>query len=240
MRAAAEWFQRRLPIDTDGLRGFGAEPVPEHLKSWWWCLGGTAAYLFIVQVVTGILLAFHYVPDPNQAYESVQRITEVVPFGWYIRSLHRWSSNFMIVAVFLHLLRVFFTGAYRPPRELNWLIGCGLLLVTMLFGFTGYSLVYEQLSFWGATVAGNITESVPLVGPILADFIRGGERGGGSHSYPLLRLPHRAAAHGCFPSPRGPLHPDPSAGSHRVQVQGERGLQPCGKDVSVLSRPLPH
>jgi quinol-cytochrome oxidoreductase complex cytochrome b subunit len=180
MNGMRAWFRRRVPVDPDALRAFGAEPVPEHLKQWWWCLGGTAAYLFLVQVVTGILLAFHYVPEPSQAYESVQRITETVPYGWYLRSLHRWSSNFMIVAVLLHVLRVFFTGAYRAPREINWIIGCGLLFVTLMFGFTGYSLVYEQLSYWGATVAGNITEAVPLVGVPLADFIRGGETVGGS------------------------------------------------------------
>ena len=180
MSAAVEWFRRRVPIDPDSLRAFGAEPVPAHLKHWWWCLGGTAAYLFIVQLATGILLAFHYVPEPGHAYESVQRINEVLPYGWYIRSLHRWSSNFMIVAVVLHMLRVFFTGAYRAPREINWIIGCGLLLITLVFGFTGYSLVYEQLSYWGATVAGNITEAVPIIGPPLADFIRGGEKIGAS------------------------------------------------------------
>ncbi len=174
------WVGRRIPIDPDSLRAFGAEPVPEHLKSWWWCLGGTAAYLFILQVVTGIMLAFYYVPEPGHAYASVQHISHDVQFGWYIRSVHRWSSNFMIVAVILHMLRVFFTGAYRAPRELNWIVGSCLLFVTLLFGFTGYSLVYEQLSYWGATVAGNITEAVPVVGHTLANFIRGGDHVGGS------------------------------------------------------------
>ena len=177
--SAASWLRRRIPINPDSLRAFGAEPVPEHLKQWWWCLGGTAAYLFLLQVVTGIMLAFYYVPEPEHAYASVQHITNDVPFGWYIRSVHRWSSNFMIVAVILHMLRVFFTGAYRAPRELNWIVGTLLLFITLGFGFTGYSLVYEQLSYWGATVAGNITEAVPFVGDTLADFIRGGDEVGG-------------------------------------------------------------
>jgi len=170
------WVSERLPIDPDTLKEFGSEPVPEHLKHWWWCLGGTPAYLFMVQVVTGILLSFYYIPDPVHAYESVQRITESIPFGWYIRSLHRWSSNFMIVAVILHMMRVFFTGGYRKPRELNWIMGCLLLALTLFFGFTGYSLINEQLSYWGLTVAGNITEAVPVIGPVLADFIRGGSK----------------------------------------------------------------
>jgi ubiquinol-cytochrome c reductase cytochrome b subunit/cytochrome b6 len=173
------WLQRRVPLDLEALRYYSNEPVPNHLKHWWWCLGGTPAILFVVQAVTGILLSFYYVPDPGQAYESILRIKDVVPFGWFLRSIHRWSSNLMIAAVILHMMRVFFTGAYRKPRELNWMIGVGLLGVTLFFGFTGYSLVYEQLSFWGATVAGNLTEAVPVMGPYLARLLRGGETVGG-------------------------------------------------------------
>jgi quinol-cytochrome oxidoreductase complex cytochrome b subunit len=164
-----------VPIDLEALRYYSNEPVPHHLKHWWWCLGGTPGLLFGVQLVTGILLSFYYVPDPAQAYESIQRIRDIVPYGWFIRSIHRWSSNLMIAAVILHMMRVFFTGAYRKPRELNWVAGVGLLGVTLFFGFTGYSLVYEQLSYWGATVAGNLTEAVPVLGPYLARLLRGGE-----------------------------------------------------------------
>jgi quinol-cytochrome oxidoreductase complex cytochrome b subunit len=133
------------------------------------------AYLFGIQLLTGIFLAFYYVPEPSKAYESVWRITFDVPFGWWVRALHKWSANLMIVTLILHTLRVFFTGAYRAPRELNWIFGAILLILTMVFGFTGYSLVYEQLAFWGATVATNLTEAVPLVGPYIARFIRGGD-----------------------------------------------------------------
>ncbi len=171
-------FTQRLhelvPFDWSLLRHAGAEPVPYHLKKWWFCLGGTPLYLFIVQVLTGIALTFYYVPSPQEAYQSVAMITNEIRFGWYLRSLHKWSANLMIVAVFLHLLRVYFTGSYRHPRQLNWLFGVGLLLTTLSFGFTGYSLVYEQLSFWGATVATNLAEAVPLVGTTLAYFMRGG------------------------------------------------------------------
>jgi quinol-cytochrome oxidoreductase complex cytochrome b subunit len=131
--------------------------------------------LFLIQVVTGIALTFYYVPSPDHAYESVKQITEEVSFGWWIRGIHRWSSNLMIVAVILHLMRVFFTGAYRKPRELNWLVGIGLLLTTLTFGFTGYSLLYEQLSYWGAVVGTNIAQATPLVGSHIATFLRGGE-----------------------------------------------------------------
>ncbi len=163
-----------FPFDWELLRHAGSEPVPYHLKKWWFCLGGTVLYLFIIQVVTGIALTFYYTPSPAQAYESVAAITREVRFGWYVRSLHHWSSVFMIIAVILHMLRVFFTGAYRHPRQLNWMIGFLLLGVTLTFGFTGYSLVYEQLSFWGATVAANIAEAVPVIGGWLGYFLRGG------------------------------------------------------------------
>ncbi len=178
MSAAADRVKRfvstTLPVDWDQLAELGAEPVPYHLKRWWWCLGGTPLYLFVVQVFTGVLLTLYYVPDPSGAYESVGYITREVHFGWYIRSLHKWSANLMIVAVYLHLLRVFFTGAYRQPRQLNWCIGLGLLGCTLGFGFTGYSLVYEQLSFWGATVAANLVEAMPVVGHAGALLMRGG------------------------------------------------------------------
>ena len=163
-----------FPFDWDLIQHAGAEPVPYHLKKWWFCLGGTVLYLFVVQVITGIALAFYYVPSADHAYQSVSAITNDVRFGWYIRSLHKWSANFMIVAVFLHMLRVFFTGAYRHPRQLNWCFGFLLLGITLTFGFTGYSLVYEQLSFWGATVACNLADAVPVIGPTIGYFLRGG------------------------------------------------------------------
>ncbi len=172
--SAGEWIRARFPVDEDFVKAAGAEPIPGHLKRWWWCIGGTPAYLFVVQIITGILLTFYYVPSPEFAYESVSAITNEVRLGWFIRSIHRWSSHLMIVTLLLHMMRVFFTGAYRRPRELNWMVGCGLLLTTLGMGFTGYSLVWEQLSYWGATVAANILAAVPFVGDRLADFLRGG------------------------------------------------------------------
>jgi quinol-cytochrome oxidoreductase complex cytochrome b subunit len=172
------WLKDSVPIDWDRLADLTNEPVPNHLRKWWFALGGTPLYLFGVQVVTGILLSFYYVPDPDHAWNSVREITQSVSFGWYLRSIHKWSAQLMIVATALHLMRVFFTGAYRKPRELNWMVGCGLLFTTLVFGFTGYSLVYEQLSYWGATVASNLTQAVPIGGEFVANFIRGGEEVG--------------------------------------------------------------
>lgn len=176
--STAEKAKKRLgelfPVDWELIRHAGAEPVPFHLKKWWFALGGTPMYLFLVQLATGIMLTFYYVPSAEQAYGSVAEITQQVRFGWFIRSLHMWSANFMIIAVFLHMFRVLFTRAYRFPRQLNWMVGFLLLGITLTFGFTGYSLIYEQLSFWGATVAANLAEAVPLIGPVIGDFLRGG------------------------------------------------------------------
>jgi len=169
-----ERLAQLFPFDWELLRHAGAEPVPHHLKKWWFCLGGTPLYLFVVQVVTGIALTFYYVPSPEEAYASVAAITHDIRFGWFLRSLHKWAANLLIVTVILHMLRVFFTGAYRHPRQLNWMIGFLLLGTMMTFGFTGYSLVYEQLSFWGATVATNLASAVPVAGPYLGYFLRGG------------------------------------------------------------------
>jgi quinol-cytochrome oxidoreductase complex cytochrome b subunit len=170
----SSWISERIPVRGAELAELTNEPVPNHLKSWWFCLGGTPAYLFVVQVVTGILLAFYYQPSSATAYESIRYITQDAPFGWYLRSMHKWAATLMIAAVILHQMRVYFTGAYRRPRELNWMVGMALLMCTLLTGFTGYSLVFEQLSYWGATVAANISQAVPVVGTIGKEFLLGG------------------------------------------------------------------
>ena len=175
MGAVARWVGERLPVDLDKLRDLTNEPVPYHLKRWWFALGGTPAYMFLVQIATGILLAVYYQPSPETAYESVRAISEDVPYGWFLRSLHKWGATFMIAAVILHQMRIFFTGAYRKPREINWMVGMCLLIATLMLGFTGYSLVYEQLSYWGATVGANIAASVPLVGEPMRRMLLGGE-----------------------------------------------------------------
>ena len=171
----AQWWSERVPVNSAQIQELTNEPVPNHLKRWWFCLGGTPAFLFGVQIVTGILLAFYYQPAPKTAYESVRYITEDAAFGWYLRSLHKWAATFMIAAVILHQMRVYFTAAYRKPREINWLIGMSLLMLTLIIGFTGYSLVFEQLSYWGATVAGNICDSIPLMGGTIKSLLLAGE-----------------------------------------------------------------
>ncbi len=173
--AVGRWIGERLPVSVGRLSDAANERLPAHLKIWWFALGGTAAYLFVVQIVTGILLAFYYETAAESAYESVRYITHEAAFGWYLRSVHKWGCTLMIAALVLHQVRVFFTGAYRKPREINWMVGMLLLLCTLMTGFTGYSLVYEQLSYWGATVGANIAESVPLVGGFLKSMLLGGD-----------------------------------------------------------------
>jgi len=175
MGTLASWFAERIPLRPGDLKELTNEPVPRHLKRWWFCLGGTPAYLFVVQIVTGILLALYYQASTESAYESVRYITEQAAYGWFLRSLHKWAATLMIASVVLHQMRVYFTGAYRKPRELNWLVGMGLLMLTLLTGFTGYSLVYEQLSYWGATVGANISESVPWVGGLAKRLLLAGD-----------------------------------------------------------------
>lgn len=175
MGRLAEWFHERVPVSAEHLAELTNEPVPNHLKRWWFCLGGTPAYLFIVQIVTGILLAMYYQPSTRSAYESIRYISEDATFGWFLRSLHKWGATLMIAAVILHQMRVYFTGAYRRPRELNWVLGMCLLMATLLTGFTGYSLAFEQLSYWGATVSANISEAVPVVGGFAKHMLLGGD-----------------------------------------------------------------
>ncbi len=169
------WIKDRIPVDGDQLRELSNEPVPNHMKRWWFALGGTPAYLFVVQIITGIMLAFYYKAAPATAWESVGYITDEAAYGWFIRSLHKWAATLMIAAVILHQMRVFFTGAYRKPREINWMIGMMMLVITLAIGFTGYSLVYEQLSFWGATVGANISENVPFIGGFMKNMLLGGD-----------------------------------------------------------------
>lgn len=168
------WLGERLPLDPKIYEQLAKEPIPRHMERWWFALGGTPLILFMIQAATGILLTWYYVPRPEAAYESVARITNDLPFGWWVRGIHIWAAQLMIVSVVLHLIRTFTTGAYRKPRELNWLVGVGLLFVTLAFAFTGYALVNDQRSYWATTVGTNMFAEIPLIGPVILALIRGG------------------------------------------------------------------
>ncbi len=155
------------------LRGFLFRKVPKG-TNWFYTLGSATMFAFLSQAVTGIFLAMYYDPNPNNAYDSVQHITNDVFLGSLVRGMHRWGATVMIVLVFLHMARVFFFGAYKYPRELNWVIGVVLLVLTLAMGLTGYLLPFDQRSFWATVVAVNITGTGPVLGPFLADFLRAG------------------------------------------------------------------
>jgi len=149
------------------------KPVPGWIN-YFYCFGGVTFALFLVQLLTGLLLSVHYVPSEAEAYLSIQRLHRVVPLGKLLRSTHHWAANLMVVMVALHMLRVFVTGSYKNPRELNWVAGAMLLVMTLAFGFTGYLLPWDQKAYWATVVGTNMLGSIPYFGPQLAAFVRGG------------------------------------------------------------------
>jgi quinol-cytochrome oxidoreductase complex cytochrome b subunit len=138
------------------------------------CLGGISFLLYLFQLATGVLLLMYYRPTTAEAYKSVVDITNHVPYGWLVRGIHRWGANLMIVTVLLHMMRVFFTAAYRSPREVTWVNGTLLLVFTLAFGFTGYLLPWHQLSYWATTAGTDTFSAVPLIGETIRYFVRGG------------------------------------------------------------------
>ncbi len=170
---AAEWVDSRYEI-SEPLSKILRKPVPKYALHWWYCLGGITAFLFVVQGITGIMLAFYYKPTPETAYASIQFIETQVRFGAGVRAIHHWAANGMIVMCIAHMLRVFITGAYKPPRELNWVSGVLLLVLTLAFGFTGYLLPWDQRAFWATTVGTEIAGSIPIIGELALVFLRVG------------------------------------------------------------------
>jgi menaquinol-cytochrome c reductase cytochrome b subunit len=155
------------------LRGFLYRKVPKG-TNWFYTLGSATLFAFLSQAVTGVMLAMYYEPDSSRAYESAAHITNDVFLGEFVRGMHKWGSSVMIILIFLHMGRTFFFGAYKYPRELNWIIGVVLLVLTLVMGLTGYLLPFDQRSFWATVVAVNINASGPIMGPYLADFLRAG------------------------------------------------------------------
>ena len=142
--------------------------------NWWFTLGSASLFLFAIQGITGIFLAVYYVPDPENAYKSVQFIMDGVAFGWLIRGIHHWGATLMVIFVFVHMLRTFFMGAYKFPREITWLTGVILLFATLGMGFTGYLLPWNQRAYWATTVGTAIAGTAPVVGDFILRILRGG------------------------------------------------------------------
>ncbi len=154
--------------------------MPVHRHTPWYYLGGMTLFFFMIQVGTGILLMLYYRPSAQEAYESIQFILTQVSFGWLIRSIHSWSGNLMIAAALVHLFSVLFLKAYRPPRELTWMTGFAVFALALGFGFSGYLLPWNKLSYFATKVGTDIAAQVPLVGEFMLRFLRGGDRVTGS------------------------------------------------------------
>ncbi len=168
------WLEARL--DLEGMRTFiRHKVVPVHRHTLWYYFGGMTLFLFTIQVVTGILLVLYYRPSAEQAFESVQFIVTEVQFGWLIRSIHSWSANLMIAVLMIHLFSVYFTQAYRKPRELTWVTGMLLFGLVLFFGFSGYLLPWNTLAYFATKVGTDVAGQVPLVGHLILRVLRGGE-----------------------------------------------------------------
>lgn len=174
LRTARIWLDDRFGWD-DLVAPLRKKTVPTHDLTYWYFLGGITLFLFVIQVLTGILLLLYYRPGANEAFESVQYIMTQVQFGWLIRSVHSWSANLMIFTAFAHMFSVLFLKAYRKPRELTWVSGVILLFLVMGFGFSGYLLPWNTLAFFATKVGTEITAQVPVIGRPLMIFLRGGE-----------------------------------------------------------------
>jgi ubiquinol-cytochrome c reductase cytochrome b subunit/menaquinol-cytochrome c reductase cytochrome b subunit len=168
-----DWIDERTSL-SGGLRWLMFRKVPKG-TNWFYTLGSATMFAFLSQAITGVFLAMYYRPDAaGGAYESVRHINDSVFLGEFVHGMHKWGSSVMMVLIFLHMARTFFFGAYKYPRELNWVIGVALLILTFVMALTGYLLPFDQRSFWATVVANNITASGPLVGPYLGDFLNGG------------------------------------------------------------------
>jgi quinol-cytochrome oxidoreductase complex cytochrome b subunit len=157
---------RALEVTSNVFLHLHPVTIPAHAAkvSFVFCLGGLTFFLFLVETLTGVLLMFYYRPVPDYAYMDMKTLEYAVQFGVALRNLHRWAAHLMVISVMLHMLRVFLTGSYRPPREFNWLIGVSLLVLTLLLSFTGYLLPWDQLAFWAVTVGTNMAAATPFIG----------------------------------------------------------------------------
>ena len=195
--SALDWVDERTSL-SGGARWMMFRKVPRG-TNWFYTLGSASMFAFLSQAVTGVFLAMAYDPSPTRAYESARYITNEMFLGEFVRGMHKWGSTVMVVLVFLHMARTFFFGAYKYPRELNWLIGVVLLILTMTMSFTGYLLPFDQRSYWATIVGVNINGTGPLVGPFLSDFLRGGAEFGATtlsrfYAIHMLLVPGAIAA----------------------------------------------
>jgi quinol-cytochrome oxidoreductase complex cytochrome b subunit len=194
---AVDWVDERTSL-TGVSRWAMFRKVPKG-TNWFYTLGSSTMFAFVNQAITGVFLAMYYRPSADEAYESTRYITNEVFLGELVRGMHRWGSTVMVVLIFLHMARTFFFGAYKYPRELNWVIGVVLLILTLAMSFTGYLLPFDQRSYWATIVGVNINATGPLVGPYLSDFLYGGAEFGATtlsrfYAIHMLLIPGALAA----------------------------------------------
>jgi ubiquinol-cytochrome c reductase cytochrome b subunit len=168
-----DWFDHRLQLAAP-VREMAEHPVPRNTASWWYVFGSAALTVFVLQFVTGILLALVYVPSGAEAWSSLQALNHDVALGWFIRGMHGWGSNFMVAIVLIHMVQVFLFGAHKFPRELTWIIGVFLLLMTLGMAFSGQVLRFDQDAYWGLGIGASIASRVPILGPTIVRLMLGG------------------------------------------------------------------
>jgi cytochrome b6 len=222
------WFDERIPL-RDLIEFMGKKYVPVHRGSVWYYFGGVSLFLFIIQVVTGILLLLYYKGSEQLAWESIQFIMSKVQFGWLIRSIHSWAANLFILSVFIHMFSVFFERSYRKPREITWLTGMLMLFLAMGFGFSGYLLPWNELAFFATKVGTDIAGVVPVIGEPLKVFLRGGEDVSGATLSRFFGF-HVAVLPGIFTV---------LLSIHLILVQQQGMSEPLGHDTAKDRKVMP-
>src|SRR6201997_5540284 len=173
LKALYNWFDSRLQLG-EPIKEMALHPVPNKTASWWYVFGSAAFVLLMLQIVTGILLALVYVPSAGQAWNSLNVLNHQLTLGWFLRAMHGWGSNFMVAVVLIHMAQVFLFGAYKFPRELTWILGVFMLLMTLGMAFTGQVLRFDQDAYWGLGIGASIVGRIPLVGGQLVHMMLGG------------------------------------------------------------------
>jgi cytochrome b6 len=167
-----KWFDERLEISAIE-EDITSKYVPPHVNIFY-CLGVITLTCFLIQFAPGFAMTFYYKPYVTEAFNSIQYLMNEVSFGWLIRSIHRWSASMMVLMMILHVFRVYLTGGFKNPRELTWVTGVVMAVITVSFGVTGYSLPWDQVGYWAVKIVSGVPEALPVVGPLMVELIRGG------------------------------------------------------------------
>lgn len=222
------WFDERLHLQ-DVIAFMKKKEVPQHSHSIWYYFGGVTLFLFIIQVVSGILLLFYYKANEDLAFESIKFLMSKVSFGWLIRSVHSWSANLMVLSGFIHMFSVYFTKAYRNPREITWVTGMLLFFLALGFGFSGYLLPWNELAFFATKVGTDIAGALPIVGKPIMLLLRGGENVTGATLSRFFGF-HVALLPGIFTV---------ILSIHLIMVQRQGMSEPIGMEHAVNKKSMP-